>query len=219
MALTPHGAQRPEHARVARDKLFSAENSYKARTWELKGLGDPKLIEKKRARERDLRQRIQQDAQLRQEVGRAFEEIAAAYKRWAPRQKEHQVLERGPLYSDLFRIARHVVRLPEEKAKPNGQRLREYTDAALPSLEVALYAQTPITDSLEATVLATWFRFLEQKLGANHATVKAILEGRTPEQAAEQYVKTTKLKDVAERQRACWTARPAPCARSMRTAS
>jgi hypothetical protein len=50
-------------------------------------------------------------------------------------------------------------------------------------------------------VLATWFRFMEQQLGANHAIVKGVLAGRTPEQAAEQYVKTTKLKDVAERRR------------------
>jgi hypothetical protein len=38
-------------------------------------------------------------------------------------------------------------------------------------------------------------------LGAGHATVKAVLGGRTPEQAAEQYVSGSKLKDVAERKR------------------
>ena len=200
-ALKAYGAQSTENARVARDKLFGAENSNKARTWELKGLREASLIERKRQREQALRQQIQQDPKLRQEVGRAFDEIADAVRQWAPRQKEYQALERGPLYSDLFEIARHVVRLPEEKAKPDGQRLREYNDAALPSLEIRLYAQTPITDSLEVTVLATWFRFLEQQLGAGHATVKTVLAGRTPEQAAEQYVKATKLKDIAERKR------------------
>ena len=199
--LKAYGAQSAENARVARDKLFRAENSYKARTWELKGLRDASLIQRKRQREQALRDRIQQDAKLRPAVGKAFEEVAAAYRQWTPRQKEYQVLERGPLYSDLFRIARHVARLPEEKAKPNGQRLREYTDAALPSLEVDLYAQTPITDSVEVTVLATWFRFMEQQLGARHETVRTVLAGRAPQQAAEHYVQTTKLKDVAERKR------------------
>jgi len=200
-ALRAYGAQSAENARVARDKLFSAENSYKARTWELKGLRSPGLIERKGKREREFRLRVGQDEKLNRDVGKAFEEIAAAYQQWAPRQKEYQALERGPLYSDLFRIARHVVRLPEEKAQPNGERLREYTDAALASLEVGLYAQAPITDSVEVTVLGTWFRFLERQLGANHAAVKALLEGRTPEQAAERYVSATQLKDVAERQR------------------
>jgi hypothetical protein len=199
-ALKAYGGQSAENARVARDKLFSAENSYKARTWETKGLREASLIERKRQREQALRQRIQQDPKLREAVGAAFEDIAAAYHRWAPRQKEY-LLERGPLYSDLFSIARHVVRLPEEKAKPDGQRLREYNEAALPSLEVQLYAQTPITDSLEVTVLATWFRFLQQHLGAGHATVKAVLAGRPPEQAAQAYVSATKLKDIAERKR------------------
>ena len=59
------------------------------------------------------------------------------------------MLERGPIFSDLFRIARTVVRLPEELKKPNGDRLREYTDANLPSLERMLYSPAPITDSLD----------------------------------------------------------------------
>lgn len=199
--LKAYSAHSAENARVARDKLFSAENSYKARTWELKGLRAPGLIQRKRQRERQLRLRIEGNRKLNQEVGKAFEEISAAYRQWAARQKEFQVFERGPLYSDLFRIARHVLRLPEEKAKPNGQRLREYTDAALPTLEVGLYVQTPITDALEAAVLANYFRFLERQLGAKNETVKAVLEGRTPEQAAEHYVGSSKLKDVAERKR------------------
>jgi hypothetical protein len=199
-ALKTYGGQSAENARVARDKLFSAENSYKARLWETKGLREASLIERKRQREQALRQKIRQVPKLRESVGTAFEDIAAAYRRWALRQKEY-LLERGPLYSDLFTIARHLVRLPEEKAKPDGQRLREYNEAALPSLEVQLYAQTPITDSLEVTVLATWFRYLAQHLGADHATVKAVLANRTPEQAAQAYVGGTKLKDIAERKR------------------
>jgi hypothetical protein len=66
---------------------------------------------------------------------------------------------------------------------------------------VDLYAQTPITDSVEVTVLTTWLGFLEQHLGAGHQAVKAVLGGRSPEQAAEHYVKATKLKDIAERKR------------------
>ncbi|MBM3744809.1 MAG: S46 family peptidase [Acidobacteria bacterium] len=200
-ALKTYGAHSAENARVARDKVFRAENSLKARTWELKGLREASLLQRKRQREQALRDRIRKDAQLRQSVGSAFEDIAAAYQQWAPRYKEYQSLERGPLYSDLFRIARHVVRLPEEKAKPNGQRLREYNDAALASLEVDLYAQTPITESVEVTVLATWLRFIEQHLGAGHETVNAVLGGRTPEQAAQLYVGATRLKDLAERKR------------------
>jgi hypothetical protein len=199
--LKAYGAKSPENTRVARDKLFSAENSYKARIWEMKGMQDPNLIRQKKEREQALRAAIERDPKLRGEVGKAFEEVETAYRQWAGHQKEYQALERGAQLSDLFRIARNVLRLPEEKAKPNGERLREYTDAALPSLELNLYSQAPITDSVEIATLANYFRYMQQELGSGHPTVKAVLGGRTPEQAAEQYVTTSKLKDVAERKR------------------
>lgn len=200
-ALKAFGAQSAENKRVARDKLFGAENTFKARTWEYKGLKTAKLFAEKKAREDRLRAAIEKNPKLRQEVGNPFESIAAAYAKWAPVNKEYYALEGGPRFSDLFRIARSVVRFPEEKAKPNGQRLREYTDAALPSLELRLYSPAPIDDSVETVILANYFRFLQGQLGAANATVKAVLGGRTPEQAAQYYVANTKLKDVAERKR------------------
>jgi hypothetical protein len=199
--LKAYGAKSPENTRVARDKLFSAENRYKAQIWELKGMQDPNLIREKKEREQALRAAIERDPKLRGEVGKAFEEVEAAYRQWAGHQKEYQALERGASQCDLFRIARNVLRLPEERAKPNGERLREYTDAALPSLELNLYSQAPITNSVEIVTFANYFRYMQQELGSDHATVKAVLRGRTPEQAAEQYVTTSKLKNVAERKR------------------
>lgn len=200
-ALKAFGAQSAESKRLARDKLFSSENTYKARMWEFKGLLTAKLFAEKRAREDKLRAAIANNAGLQRDVGSAWEEIAAAYQKWAPLQKDYYVLEGGPRYSDLFRIARSVLRLPEEKAKPNGQRLREYTDAALPSLELRMYSPAPIADAADTAVLANYFQFLQDQLGAENATVTAVLAGRSPEQAAQYYVTTSKLKDVAERKR------------------
>ncbi len=200
-ALKAYGAESAENKRVADDKLFSLENSYKARIWEEKGLKDPKLLAEKKQREEKLRAAIAAHPEAKREAGDAWQEIAAAYGAWAADQKRYSALERGPLVSDLFSIARTVVRLPEEQKKPNGERLREYTDANLPSLERRLYSPAPITDSLEVAVLSNWFRFVEQQLGADDPTVKSILAGRTPEQAAAQYVATTKLKDIEQRKR------------------
>jgi alpha-D-ribose 1-methylphosphonate 5-triphosphate synthase subunit PhnH len=199
--LDEYGAASAENHRVARDKLFGAANSQKAYTDEYRGLQDPKLFAVKRASEQKLRSAIERDSRLRQQTGDSFERIAAAYKKWTPNEKAYFILEGGPRYSDLFRIARTIVRLTEEKPKPNGDRLREFQDAALPSLESRLYSTAPISDSLEVAVLATYFRFLQQEMGANDPTVRAVLAGLTPERAAEQYVSTSKLKDVAERKR------------------
>src|SRR6185436_17036234 len=106
-----------------------------------------------------------------------------------------------PMFSELFSIARHVLRLPEEMQKPSDKRLREYRDSALPSLEQEIYSTAPISDSLEIALLAENFRFMQSQLGADHVLVKEVLAGKTAEQAAQEYVKTSKLKDVAERKR------------------
>jgi len=196
-----YGAHSAENKRVAEDRLFSAENSYKARIWEEKGMKDPQLIEEKKAREEKLKADIARNAAAEKEVGNAFEQAATAYRAWAPKEKVYQAFERGPLFSSLFRIARTVLRLPEEKAKPNGARLREFTDANLPSLERGLYSPAPIADSLEVAVLANWLKYIQAQLGASDATVRALLAGRTPEQAAQAYVSSSKLKDVSERKR------------------
>src|SRR5258708_10903802 len=85
--------------------------------------------------------------------------------------------------------------------KPSDQRLREYRDSALPSLDQQIYSTAPITDSLEIAMIAENLRFLQRQLGPDNELVKKVLAGKTAEQAAEMYVKTSKLKDVAERKR------------------
>ena len=56
---------------------------------------------------------------------------------------------RGGFRGDLADIARILVRAAEERPKPNGDRLREYRDSALPSLEQDLFSTAPIYKSLE----------------------------------------------------------------------
>ena len=54
---------------------------------------------------------------------------------------------------------------------------------------------------MEIAVLRDYLGFLRTSLGAGDPTVKSLLNGRSPEAAARQYVTTSKLKDVAERKR------------------
>jgi hypothetical protein len=208
-ALREYGAKDAENGRAARDQLLRAENSYKARFWELKGLRSPQLTAEKKAREEKLRAAVQANAKLNKETGEAWQAIGAAYKKWAPRGAEYYAIEGGPRFSDLFRIARNVLRLTEERGKPNEQRLPEYADAALPTLERRTFSPAPVTDSLEIAVLANYLTFLRDQLGAQHPVVKAALGGRTPERAAEHSVTTSKLKDVAERKRLAASAQAA----------
>jgi len=200
--LQSYSARSAENERVAHDNLFSQQNSYKAYSGFLAGLRDAKLMALKRDEESKLRAAVLGDPEKRAQYGGAWESIALAYHKFRDYYKPYWLLEFNPHRgSDLLRIARDVLRLAEERQKPNEQRLREYRDSALPSLERQLYSPAPITDSMEIAVLADYFEFLSRELGPEDATVKAILNGRSPQQAAAAYVGSSRLKDVAERKR------------------
>jgi hypothetical protein len=200
--LESYSRQGPENKRVARDNLLMQQNSFKAYTGFLAGLRNPALMDRKRAEEKKLRAAVDADPEKREKFGKIWDEVADAYKEYATFYKSYWLLERvGTRGSDLLEIARTVLRYPEEKAKPNEDRLREYADSALPSLEQALYSSAPISDSMEKAVVADYFQFLRKELGSADPTVKALLGGKTPEQAAEEYVSTSRLKEVGERRR------------------
>jgi hypothetical protein len=198
-ALEAYRSESAENRRVAGDDLLYGQNSYKAYTGFLAGLRDPQLMARKLEEERKLRSDVEANPDLRRKYGDAWENIAKAYGEFAPLSKEYSLTT--PMFSDLFVIARNVLRLPEERQKPSDKRLREYRDSALPSLEQEMYSTAPITRSLEIATLAENFRFMANQLGASHKLVQKILDGKTPEKAAAMYVESSKLTDVAERKR------------------
>lgn len=124
------------------EKAFSSLGmSYKYDAALLIGLRDERLLIRKTNFEKRLRAAVEHDPKLGMEAGKMWDDLAAAYKTWTPFEKPYQLLESPAAEgSTLFRIARQVLRLSEERAKPNDQRLPEYRDAVLASTEAALYA-------------------------------------------------------------------------------
>jgi hypothetical protein len=201
-ALEAYGAASPENRRVAQENLLMQQNTYKAYTGYLAGLRDPQLMASKRREEQQLREAVQRDPRLHREYGSLWDNLAAADRDYRGFFKPHVLLDVRPAPgSDLFAIARHVLRYAEERTKPNDQRLRAYTDSALASLEQQMYSTAPIDDSLEIAVLTEYLRLLQQELGTENPIVTAVLKGKAPALAAQEYVSTSKLKDVAERRR------------------
>ena len=62
--------------------------------------------------------------------------------------------ERFASRSDLFNMARTLVRAAAERAKPNGGRLPAYRESSLPSLEFRLFSGRPYYPDLEIFFLA-----------------------------------------------------------------
>jgi hypothetical protein len=190
-----------ENKRVAQDYLDEDQNSYKALTGFEQGLRDPDLMRLKREQEQKLRGTIAADPNLEMKFGKTWDDLASAYQQYSTFFKPYYLIEAAPDESKIFSIARQVLRYAEEKRKPNGERLAGYQDANLPALEQSMFSPAPLSPALEELVLATQFRFLDKELGPGDATVKAVLDGQTPEEAAHQYIGATKLFDVEERKR------------------
>ena len=96
------------------------------------GLQDPAIMDLKRREETALREAVMKDPKLAKEYGDAWDQVARTIEVLAGIYDEYQLLEVGRAFnSDLFTIARRLLRLSEETTKPNAERLREYAEAGL----------------------------------------------------------------------------------------
>jgi len=180
--LIRFSSESAEHARIADDRLFGIENSFKALSGEWKALIDPALISAKRAGDRQLRAAMAKNAKLAKETGDPWSDIARAQADLRSLYPSYIFLEaRGGFSSDLFRYARALVRAAEEKSKPNGERLPEYTDSQLPLLEKRLLDVAPVYPELEQMMLEFWLSKLRENLTADAPATKTFLGKESPE--------------------------------------
>ena len=97
--------------------------------------------------------------------------------------------------SELFNYARQLVRAADERAKPNIERLREYTDAGLARLKPALEAATPVYPAFEEVRLSFSLERMREYLGPDHPVVKAVLGVKSPDERARELVTGSSLAD------------------------
>lgn len=189
-----------ENARRAQDDYFYMQNSRKARLGGLAGLQDPVIMEAKRRDQRNLERRLRKDGN--EEAVAAFGQVRKSLDRWNDIYTDYLVLEQGQAFnSELFRIARTIVRLNEESKKPNSDRLREYRESNLDSLKQELFSEAPIYKDLETVKLADSLGMLMEMEGADHPLVRKIMDGRSPQERAAQLVEASKLSDVSLRKK------------------
>jgi peptidase S46-like protein len=90
--LRAFAAKSADNRRAAELTLASLGAEYKLLAGKLIGVGDATLIARKTNFERRLRNAVQHDPKLGTEGGKVWDEVAAAYKAWAPSEREYQVL-------------------------------------------------------------------------------------------------------------------------------
>jgi hypothetical protein len=200
--LTSWGARSAENARRAQDDLLGVQNSRKARTGMQAGLQDPSVMAQKRTAEEELRKAVEASPELKQKYANAWDEVSKALDAWSAIRLEHYLLEQGIGFnSDLFHIARDLVRYAAESRKPNAERLREYGEAGIESLKLKLFSEAPVYEDLEILQLGDSLAMSMEMLGSDHPALKRALNGRSPREAAAFVVNGTKLRDVAVRRK------------------
>src|SRR5215470_7741589 len=142
--LKKYMAMGDEQTRQGQNELNSVQNSLKVYRGQLAGLKDPALLARKSKEEASLRKSIAANAENQKMYGEAWDAIAKAEKTYPTYIRERRIFDQAAGFNSmLFGFARGLVRLAEENAKPNADRLPEYTDARRASLELALYPPAP----------------------------------------------------------------------------
>jgi Peptidase S46 len=190
----------PEQAREADEDLFFVANAFKAYLGEQQALVDPEFFGIKVQEEQRLRQSVASDPKLVADKS-AWDDIAQIQVVRAQLFFRRAATGNFFLNSGILGHAIRLVRASTERAKPNGERLPEYTDQALVEVQQELSSPIPIYKDLEELNLAYLFTFIRRDLGTDDLLVRKLLGKESPEQLAHRLVTGTHLDDAKVRER------------------
>lgn len=182
--LQTFSARGAERRRQAQEELLVFANSRKARTGQLAALMEPALIERKAAAQAALRGEPRK--------GDAWNEVEAALEDYREVFLRHESLGRW-FRSELFAMARDLVRLADELPKPSGDRLREYRDSNLERVYFGLLSDAPIHAELEMERIESALANLVERFGGDDPVTLAALAGKSPRARAREVVSGTTL--------------------------
>jgi hypothetical protein len=181
--------------RVVAAPLHGLENGIKYNRKLLDALHDDVMLERK----------SREEAQLRAALGGDFDpwaDIRAATERERAMFLPYLFLERGAGFNGtLFRYARMLVRGAAERAKPNGDRLREFVDVAVPGLQQELFAPVPVDPGLEILNLSFSLQKMREWLGTDDPVVREVLGRDSPDVLAGSLISQSRLADPVVRRK------------------
>lgn len=189
-----------EGKRIVQQRILGLENGIKVRRNELFALMNDEMMARKADEESSLRAVVAADPELAAAYGNAWDMVDAAMATYRGMYTEHLFIELGAgFYGELFGYARALVRAAAERELPNEQRIRGYTDTALPGLEQRLVAAHPINAEFEELGLTFSLEKTREWLGPDHPIVKRILGNDSPDELAKRLAHETRLVDAAYR--------------------
>lgn len=189
-----------EAYRITQAPLQRVENGIKVQRKRLDALHNDEMFAWKMDDEKKLKASVAADPKLATEVGSAWDEIERANEIYLGFRDEYYFIEGGAAFNGaLFNYARTLVRAAAEREKPNQERLKGYTEAAMPRRKQVTLASRPIYPELEILQLSFSLDKMREFLGPDSPFVHDILGVKSPAALAEELVSGTRLADPAVR--------------------
>ncbi|HYU96614.1 MAG TPA: S46 family peptidase [Sphingomicrobium sp.] len=180
----------PAKNREGHQALESFENSLKVYIGLKRALDDPAFMGKIAAAEADLK------ARSGDKFGNPWADIAAATQAYRNLYlARYFALPRGT----LFNYAISLVRAGDERAKPDSDRLPDYTESALPLLKKQVLDAKPIYPWLDQLQTEWSLSKAREYLGVDDPETRLLLGKESPEGLAARLVAGTRLADPAVR--------------------
>ncbi len=182
-----------ENARQSTSELFGIQNSLKSQRGQLKGLQDPAVMAAKEAAEQRLRSELAKNPAKQAELGDAWDVLAKSID--VARQIDAErnfITNAAGVNSTLFSQARQMVRAAYSPAPAGGRGGRGGGGApgAAGSGQRGGGAAAAPNMVREKINLTESLAFMLRYLGPDHAIVKRILGGKTPEARATELLST-----------------------------
>ncbi|MEL7448442.1 MAG: S46 family peptidase [Pseudomonadota bacterium] len=189
-----------EAARTVQQRILNYENAIKVRRNRLKALQNDRMVARKESEERAMREAVAADPDLNAAYGEAWDLIDRSLETHRNFYEEHLFIEDSAgLMGELYGYAKTIVRGTAEREKPNGERIRAYTNAALPKLEQRLFAARPVNKEFEKLQLTFSLEKMREWLGPDSPWVRSILGVEAPDALAAELVSGSRLNDPAYR--------------------
>ena len=186
----------PDHEREGLDMLGGIENSLKVYIGRTKALNDPAFTEKLAKAEADLQARSAGN----EDIGNPWSDVAGAVDAYRELYLPARFTDPS---GTLYAYAQTLVFAAQEREKPNADRMRGFTESALPLTEKRLLDAKPVYPWLDELMMGWSLSKAREYLGVDDPDAKLLLGKESPEQLAERLVSETRLADPAVR-KALW---------------
>ena len=180
--------------------IFGMENTLKAVGGQLEGLKDPYILARRKAFEKEFKTAaLKNTGPLVSEKSKSktktpptlWDEIAQTQAEIAKNYKDANLLRPNGLNSQAFDLAASLFTATSYEGldKRRSDQIKSFI----------VNSKKPKSIEVEQQFLAQHFREAKEGLGENDPYIKEALKGKTPEQAAAEIMKGTKIYDLAFR--------------------